>query len=131
MHTPIGDNLLTGTLIFSTFATILKPVLKLNDRIVRLAKLQVQYLELYQDFNTLRYEIQETDCIQARHEKQLSILTERFNKLGLQNDPGESGKLMSRFQSEVESQIPNVGLWLPANAIEEPATTAVKSTSAS
>lgn len=33
MKTPIGENVLTGTLIFSTFATILKPVLKLNDRI--------------------------------------------------------------------------------------------------
>ncbi len=122
MKTTIGGHLLTGTLIFSTFATILKPVLKLSDKIVRLSKLQIQYLELYQEFNTLRHEIQESGVIQAKHEKQLTGLQDRFNRLGLQNDPAENQKLMLRFQDEVENEIPNVRLWLPQDATEKPAT---------
>jgi hypothetical protein len=115
MKTPAGQELLTVALVFSTFATILKPVIKLNDRIIRLSKLQVQYLELYQDFTTLMYEVREADEVQPKHEKQLSILNDRYNKLGLQNDPGESSRLMRRFQAEVEIQIPNTELWLPQN----------------
>ena len=128
MHTPIGQNVLTGTLIFSTVATILKPVLKVNDQIIRLSKLQVQYLELYQDLKTLSHEIQEADEVQAKHDKQLSVLNDRFNKLGLQNDPGESQRLMRKFQVQVESQIPSVGLWLPANATQNSTAASTAST---
>jgi len=124
MKTPIGDSVLTGTLIFSTFATILKPILKLNDRIIRLSKLQVQYLELYQDCKTLMHEIQEADEIQPKHDKQLSVMNDRFNKLGLQNDPNESRRLMTRFQDEVAIEIPSVALWLPQNVKTESAATA-------
>ncbi len=123
MQNAIGKGVLTGTLVFSTVATILKPVIKPSNRISRLTKLQAQYLELYQDLHTLMCQIREIGEIQAKHERQLELLHERFNKLGVQNEPDEDQELMRRFQDEVETEIPSMGLWLPENATEEPDTT--------
>jgi hypothetical protein len=124
MGGPLGKQILTDTLIFSTFATVLKPVIKPTHRISRLSKLQSQYLELYQSLDTLKCEIQETDQIQQKHERQLTALHDKFNKLGLLNEPAENPKLMARFQEEVELQIPSVSLWLPQDATERPDTSA-------
>jgi hypothetical protein len=53
----VGEKVLTALLLISTVTAIVKPLLKLNKKIASAAKLQRDYLCLYQKLNRLRRDI--------------------------------------------------------------------------
>jgi hypothetical protein len=105
--------LLTVMLAFSAAASLLKPILKLNKRAARFSRLQRNYLALYQKLERLRKEIQHNARMLPTHETRFARLRDRFDSLGLQNEPVESNKRMLKIQDDIESAIPTSTLWLP------------------
>jgi hypothetical protein len=108
-----GSKLLTILLLFSTIATIAKPLLKLDKRIARFSKLQNEYLDLYQKLDRLKTDIQHAGEVLPQHEKRLTRLRDRFDRLGLRNEAVESDHKMLKIMDQVENSIPPTSLWLP------------------
>jgi hypothetical protein len=110
----VGEKVLTALLLISTVTAIVKPLLKLNKKIASAAKLQRDYLCLYQKLNRLRRDIQHSGLFLPKYETKFNRLRDSFDRLGLRNEAVEDKKRMMKFQDEVEEQIPHTTLWLPS-----------------
>ena len=110
----VGKNLFSVLLGSSAVISVLRPVLRLSEKIDRCAKLHYGYLELYYRIDLLIAEIRTAQDVNEDHLKKMSELSERFRSLELEGDAYQSPKMLLKYQDEIERVLPADRLWLPS-----------------
>ena len=110
----VGANTFTVLLSIATLLSVLRPVLRIPDKIDHLSKLHYGYLELYYRIEALISEMRTAGRVSPEQLSKADALRERFRSLELEGDAYQSPKILLKYQDEIEKTLPTERLWLPS-----------------
>jgi hypothetical protein len=93
--------------------SVTKPILQLGKRIEEYTKLYTGYTSVYLELKTIVEDIEVLRYIPPKVEDKYLSIRVLMKELGVLNKPKQDDKLILRFQSQVNKEIPPENLWMP------------------
>jgi hypothetical protein len=111
----LGKNIFTILLGIAAVLSVLRPIVRIPDKIDRISKLHYGYLELYYRIEALVSEMKISEHITLEQLAKAANLSERFRGLELEGDAYQNPKILLKYQDEIDRIIPADRLWLPSD----------------
>jgi hypothetical protein len=96
-----------------TLIAIVRPFLRLGEKIDRVSKIFNGYRQLAFDIDLLVGSIRRQQAFTDDFKRNAVELILRYNSLSLQEDEDPNRKNLSKFEEEVRREVPDEDLWRP------------------
>ncbi|MDE2166103.1 MAG: hypothetical protein KGJ66_07175 [Alphaproteobacteria bacterium] len=111
----IGHDVWVALATASALIAILKPIVKLADRVERYAKLHGEYSKLFATLQSVAGQVRMNQSFTPELQKVHQTAQATFSKLADDDDPSPSARVLKELQRQVNEEIPADRLWLPGN----------------
>jgi hypothetical protein len=102
-----------GIAALSTLLAAIKPAIQIDRRIRRYSELFSSYRELSLSMATFVEDIVQFHGTTSEMAREVARLRARYRKLGENDDPQPSGRVIKLLQEEVKRRVPVESLWYP------------------
>jgi hypothetical protein len=97
---------------FSALLAIIKPLLKLADKVELYSKLFTGHTKMYNELKALVMAIDNAPLADQQYEL-FNDIFRRYGELTALEEPVSNRKLIKKLQKEVNNEIPSQSLWMP------------------
>jgi hypothetical protein len=109
-----GKNVWSFVALVAAVGAVATPFLNLANRIAHYAKLYEVYSKLFQEAESLLHDIHKHGSMTPDDIRRTEAIVGEYGRLGPEDEPAPSRRLLKRFEAEVKQAIPVDSLWLPS-----------------